>query len=656
MDELHIEKYKILGEIGSGGMATVYLGIDERLGRKVAIKLLHKHLMRNDEARMRFAREATTVAGLSHPNIVQIYDYSEAGESEQQYIVMEYVDGFTLGNFLLQHKIRFSEIVAAIGREIALALGAAHENGIVHRDLKPDNILINRNDGRLKLSDFGIARVMHATKLTQTTAVMGSPAYMSPEIIEGAQVDHRADIFSLGIVLYEMSTGKLPFDGNNPHALLKAIYEADYPNPESINPLIAPEFTELLGMCLKRDRNERIQSANEVAERLDAICERYGISHPEQIAMQFFLEPEKTEEQYAKTLESILEGYAKEAFEAEDSAAAIQHCNRLFEINPKNKVASEITNAIMNIDEEPQQPSEEDEQKAGSKFKPAHLYAAILLIIIAAIVAGVAIFWPSQPERDTTAHRTNNSPGLQTKLQPAKMSSTKHTNPSIKPSTQPQEPQPARQQTPQANSEQKDAAVFVEPKPRKKIESLRTRSKTAKKKTTKKKQQTAKVAPTKEQPPQPPKKGSLRIHAFPWANVFIDGKFAGRVPSRNDFELPEGEHEITLVNPFCNSVRRIVKILPNKEIEIRHRLRPLPAYLGIQAEDGAKIFVDGTFRGVAPLSKQLKIDWNSKDLRGGQSVRKLVEVWAEKDGKRISKKVWVERGKWLRIDLRPKRN
>ena len=203
-----VEKYEVIQKIGEGGMATVYRGRHTTLGREVAIKVLHPHLSASERNRMRFAREARAIEHLEHDNILRIFDYS-GSDTERCYIVTEFVDGITLQD-LLNERARFpSEVTAQVGIKLAKALSYAHGLGIIHRDLKLENVMLKR-DGELKLMDFGIARFLDEVNLTVTGALIGSPAYMSPEQAMERVLDHRSDLFSLGTLLFHLTTGQLP--------------------------------------------------------------------------------------------------------------------------------------------------------------------------------------------------------------------------------------------------------------------------------------------------------------------------------------------------------------------------------------------------------------------------------------------------------------
>jgi serine/threonine-protein kinase len=200
------ERYRLLHEVGQGGMAVVYRAVDETLKREVAIKILHQHLASEPESKARLQREAQSVAKLRHENILEIFDYS-GPDSPSSYIVTEFIDGQTLKDFIAR-PLAYPEVAALVAVEIGGALSHAHSAGIIHRDVKPENVMI-RKDGVLKLMDFGIAQVVDLQRMTVTGQLLGSPAYMAPELIEGKPLDFRTDVFAVGIMLYQLATGSL---------------------------------------------------------------------------------------------------------------------------------------------------------------------------------------------------------------------------------------------------------------------------------------------------------------------------------------------------------------------------------------------------------------------------------------------------------------
>jgi len=264
-------QYEVLGPIGAGGMGEVFRARDSRLGRDIAIKVLPAAMAHDPDRLARFRREARAVAALNHPHIVTIFSVEEADGIH--FLTMELVEGQPLGQLIGASGLPVEQIVAIAG-ELAEALAAAHDKGIVHRDLKPANVMITRDD-RVKVLDFGLAKEVggdgpNATTRTsqndtQAGVVMGTPAYMSPEQISGRPLDHRTDIFSLGIVLHEMATGKQPFAGNSSGELISSILR-DHPAPVTDSrPDLPGDLARIIRRCLEKDPRHRVQTARDVA-------------------------------------------------------------------------------------------------------------------------------------------------------------------------------------------------------------------------------------------------------------------------------------------------------------------------------------------------------------------------------------------------------
>jgi serine/threonine-protein kinase len=280
-------KYKIVEEIGHGGMATVYKGYQPSLNRYVAVKVLARELAKDEVFRKRFKREAEAVAKLSHPNIVPIYDFDEEPSLEALYIVTELVEGSLKER--LGRPMEKEEAIR-IAAEVARALDYAHRQGIVHRDVKPSNILLAK-DGRAMLTDFGIAKMVAGTQYTETGRSIGTPTYMSPEQAKGQRIDGRSDIYSLGIVLYEMLTGRPPFIADTPISVLhKQVYEKPFP-PRRFNPKIPRNLERIILKALAKERERRFRTAGDMARALEeAITPRIpfpSISRPKAVTLKY---------------------------------------------------------------------------------------------------------------------------------------------------------------------------------------------------------------------------------------------------------------------------------------------------------------------------------------------------------------------------------
>ena len=266
-------RYNIIGELGQGAMGTVYKAVDPLIDRIVAIKTINLSMAldEKDEYESRFYQEAKAAGRLSHPNIVTIYDVGKSGEIA--YIAMEFLQGRELRDLLNEGKRMPVEQVINIVAQVAQGLAYAHEHGIVHRDVKPSNIMIVR-DGHVKITDFGIARMASAAVRTQTGMVLGSPKYMSPEQVVGKLTDQRSDIFSLGVVLYEMLTGQAPFAGENINAIMYQTLNSIPPPPSTLSPNVPEMLNFIVAKALAKKLEHRYQDAKEFAGDLHACRDR----------------------------------------------------------------------------------------------------------------------------------------------------------------------------------------------------------------------------------------------------------------------------------------------------------------------------------------------------------------------------------------------
>ena len=260
--------YRLDRKLGEGGMGSVYLATDSRLNRRVAVKVISRGLARTEEARSRFLREARSAAALSHANIATLHDIGETGEIP--WLVMEYVEGVSLRS-RLTGPLSQSTWLRYAG-EIAAALEHAHSRRIIHRDIKPENILITE-DERLKVIDFGLARAVHvqptsSSTITETNAFVGTLAYAAPELLTGGTASARSDVYSLGLVLYEMACGEQPFSRLTGHAQISAILSGSYPACETRASAIPPQFAALIDRCMSREPAARYKDGAELASAL----------------------------------------------------------------------------------------------------------------------------------------------------------------------------------------------------------------------------------------------------------------------------------------------------------------------------------------------------------------------------------------------------
>lgn len=258
-------RYKILDMIGGGGMANVYLAHDMILDRDVAVKMLRLDLTNDEEFIRRFHREAQSATSLTHPNIVNIYDVGE--ENDLYYIVMEYVNGQTLKQYIQQYSPLRVEETIGIMRQLTSAIANAHQNSIIHRDIKPHNILMDLN-GKVKITDFGIAMALSATSITQTNSVLGSVHYLSPEQARGGMANKKSDIYSLGIVMFELLTGRLPFSGESAVSIALKHLQSETPSVRRWNQSIPQSVENIVLKATAKDPFHRYNSVEEMEEDL----------------------------------------------------------------------------------------------------------------------------------------------------------------------------------------------------------------------------------------------------------------------------------------------------------------------------------------------------------------------------------------------------
>ena len=262
-------RYRVEDKIATGGMSTVYRGLDVRLDRPVALKVMDARYANDSQFLTRFQREARAVARLKDPGLVAVYD--QGLDAAHPFLVMELVEGGTLRELLRERGPMPPHAAAAVLRPVLGGLAVAHRAGLVHRDIKPENVLIS-DDGEVKLADFGLVRAMAEAGITSTSVILGTAAYLSPEQVSSGAADPRSDVYAVGILAYELITGATPFSGDNPLAVAYLRMDHDVPHPSSAISGVPPQFDEFVARATARNPDDRYTDAGEMAEDLDAIA------------------------------------------------------------------------------------------------------------------------------------------------------------------------------------------------------------------------------------------------------------------------------------------------------------------------------------------------------------------------------------------------
>ncbi|MFH0902594.1 MAG: protein kinase [Pseudomonadota bacterium] len=365
-------------EVGRGGMAVVYRGMDNLLKREVAIKVLHPHLADHAEARRRLEREAQAVAKLQHRNIIEIYDYSAGNGTDGAFIVTEFISGRTLKDVIAWRTFPFPEIGAMVVAEVCRALAHAHSSSVLHRDIKPENIMV-RDDGTIKLTDFGIAQIFDNQRLTVTGQLLGSPAYMAPEQIEGKPLDFRTDVFSTSVLLYQLATGELPFAGRNTHEVLRRICECKVTDVRLLNPLVGARLARIINKGLARDPVDRYPGITPLLDDLLRYLGEAELEEPAKELASFFSQPVTFEQALRQRLIAGLSRRGKAELQAKRSTVALELYNRVLTIDPSN---------------------EQVLQELGRLAKRRWLAASVWICVLFAVAACTVAFVAWRPSRD----------------------------------------------------------------------------------------------------------------------------------------------------------------------------------------------------------------------------------------------------------------
>jgi tRNA A-37 threonylcarbamoyl transferase component Bud32 len=336
-------RYSIIREVAAGGMAQVYLATDTVLGRQVAIKMLHQHLLDNPHSIQRFENEARAIAQLSNENVIKLFDYGKTAGNDR-FLVMEFVDGRTISEVLAEYRSFPNLVLLEVMHQILGGLQAAHEKGIYHRDVKPSNIMIDAH-GCLKVMDFGIAYLVNQGSITLTGTFVGSPNYISPEQAEGGAVSGKSDVFSTGSLVYECATARCPFAGDNVHATLNAILKYDPVPAFQHNQFLLSEISDLISRCLRKIPAER-PSAFEAMAIIDAAVSGLGLSLGKKRIERFFIDPEGYRKEEAKELYDALCARARESSKKRKALQSIRFFTQAERFAPLSAVDRKIIDRI----------------------------------------------------------------------------------------------------------------------------------------------------------------------------------------------------------------------------------------------------------------------------------------------------------------------
>ena len=510
MKQRRVGKYLLKRELGKGGMASVYLATDMELDRLVAIKLLHPLIADRPEGKKRFHREARATARLKHPNVIEVYDYSTGRNGEPPYLVYEYVDGPNLAEFIKNHAPPWPELVAVTGLALANGLGAAHKEGIVHRDVKPENVLVDRS-GRLVVTDFGIARLMSDETMTATGAVMGSPAYMSPEQARGEHLDQRSDLFSLGVLLYYLATGTLPFPGKTPVAVMSSVLQGTYTPPIQARGDLGPDLDRVLRRCLAPDPNDRYQTAQALAIDLDHVARLGGLTDLDQELTAYLTDPETRQKEL---MGQVIDACLARAQSAKRPAEALALADRILATDPQNAAAQRLMGKL-------------------TARKRWHLVAAGLTVSLAVTLAtwgGLTLVL--KKHRATKAPMIAQVPSDGQASNDATVPAQQRDAQTARPDSRVNAILAARLSGPNRTHHRRhgrQAATRLDAS----IPQAMTRPPDV----------THPARPDAGTPP-PPRPGAIVLAIKPWCQATIDGKPAGRSPSGRAFAVPAGRHHV----------------------------------------------------------------------------------------------------------------
>ncbi|OGQ78927.1 MAG: hypothetical protein A2289_04055 [Deltaproteobacteria bacterium RIFOXYA12_FULL_58_15] len=405
-----IDHYEIREGLGRGAMGSVYLALDLKMGREVAIKILQREFAQSAKHRERFDREAKAIAALKHPNIVGIYDYGGSPD-EHLYLVMEYIAGAHVGKLCRENGVFPASVLGAVGLELASALSHAHKAGVIHRDLKPENVFID--NGRLVLVDFGIVKAivsdnpLGAAAASPKTDVIGTPGFMAPEQLVQEPLDNRTDIFSLGSLLYFLATLKVPFDADSPYSLLRQFRETRPTPLAELRPDLSDTLCSLIHDCIEIERDFRPKNVEMVRRRLREALDEIGVRDARELLASYEKDAVAFAAEDNERVAHHLVERLKIATRDKDAIAIDSVRNRLGIIDPDNEEAQRITGVDEVLRQKPRGFPVGEKRKSGLIFVASILSVAL---VSAALVLAVSHGNSNEPSAEVEALPTSPQP------------------------------------------------------------------------------------------------------------------------------------------------------------------------------------------------------------------------------------------------------
>ncbi|MFL5291162.1 MAG: protein kinase domain-containing protein [Myxococcales bacterium] len=618
---LQLGRYRLDEQVGQGGMAVVWRGFDTELKRTVAVKVLHSHLHARADIRKRFDREAQAVARLHHPHILDVYDFSGLS-AQEAYLVTEFIRGSTLRAFGDQQSFDPPDLAAAALLPIAEALEHAHAAGVVHRDLKPENVMV-REDGVVKLTDFGIAAILDPDeKFTATGAILGSPAHLAPETIEGKPADPRSDLFSFGTIFYWLSTGEMPFHAPTPAALLRRILEGNPKDPRLVRPSIGDAQAKLVLRCLERDPVKRVQSARELRECLQTLLADSGITEPLETLARFVKAPAEEGPKVRARIVATCLRRGEADLRAGKTTAALSDFGRVLVLDPSNEEARTLVDRV---------------RRRARALKLARR-VAVAVAVAAALGLGVvpAMRLAKRARAGWTARQQSavaTPPAATTAVPPAPQSTTAppphadlQTQPATPPEIEPSQTAPPREETrghgdkrrhPPAERATRVARAPVRKEPPRSVQS---------------------PPPPAETGPAPATvPATITIGSRLPARVLVDGNDQGAAMVFH-LSLAPGPHDVVVQHPCCEEARGAIQVSPNKELYPLDVGVPKPGHVKVvNADPDATVYLVeeetgnemplGTVRDVARFDILMRKPTEQRRFDvGGRLMKKTLEA------------------------------